>query len=117
MAKQSRLTDLCRQPPYYAVVFTSSRTAADPDGYEAMAARMEALAAEQPGYLSLESFRDAGGVGVTISCWETWEAAQAWGRIKEHRVAQALGRKVWYKQFRLRVCRVEQDRIFENEEN
>ena len=28
------------QPPYYAVVFTSVRTPADPAGYEAMAERM-----------------------------------------------------------------------------
>ena len=36
-------------PPYAAVIFTSLRTPGD-DGYGAAAARMEELAAQQPGY-------------------------------------------------------------------
>ena len=44
------------QPPYYAVIFCSQRTGATPDdGYGAMAERMAALAATQPGYLGVES--------------------------------------------------------------
>ena len=36
------------EPPYVAVIFTSRRTPGD-QGYVAMAAEMERLAAEQPG--------------------------------------------------------------------
>jgi heme-degrading monooxygenase HmoA len=100
-------------PPYYAVIFTSRRSAADDDGYEAMAQRMVELASTQPGFLGLESVRGADGVGITVSYWESLEAVRRWGANAEHRVAQAGGRERWYSAFRLRVCRVESDRVFE----
>src|SRR3954453_19870706 len=49
-------------PPYVAVIFTSVRTDGDDDGYAAMAAAMERLAREQPGYLGIETARE--GVGI-----------------------------------------------------
>lgn len=52
------------EPPYYAVIFTSLRAEGD-QGYGAMAGRMLALAAMQPGFLGVESARD--GVGITVS--------------------------------------------------
>lgn len=39
--------------PYYAVIFTNLRTDSE-DGYQATAARMEQLAAEQPGFREAE---------------------------------------------------------------
>ena len=45
-------------PPYLAVIFSSQRTAGD-RGYDAMAARMVDLAKTQPGFLGVESERDA----------------------------------------------------------
>jgi heme-degrading monooxygenase HmoA len=95
------------QPPYYAVVFTSQRTAADDPGYEEMADRMVALAAQQPGFLGVESARGADGVGITVSYWQSLEAVRAWRAHAEHQVAQAQGRSKWYAWYRLRVCRVE----------
>ena len=66
------------RPPYVAVIFTSLRTDGD-DGYAAMAARMAELAAEQPGYLGLESARDPGSrLGVTVSYWVDEASARAW---------------------------------------
>ncbi len=41
-------------PPYYAVIFTSQRTAVELD-YEETAARMAELAQEQEGFLGFES--------------------------------------------------------------
>ena len=95
------------QPPYYAVVFTSVRTAADPLGYAATAERMVELARQQPGFLGIESARGEGGVGITVSYWSSEEAIRAWHDEAEHRLAQAAGREKWYAQFQLRVCRVE----------
>lgn len=100
-------------PPYYAVVFTSVRTPADPAGYAEAAARMTELAARQPGYLGVESARGADGVGITVSYWASLEAVREWGRHAEHLLAQRAGREKWYECFRLRVCRVEADRAFE----
>ena len=100
------------RPPYYAVIFTSRRTGADPAGYEAAAERMLELASQQPGYLGVESARGEDGVGITVSYWESLDAVRAWGRDAEHLVAQAGGRERWYEDFRLRVARVEEERSF-----
>lgn len=94
------------QPPYYAVIFTSQRSEVD-DGYDAMADRMMELAAQQPGFLGVESVRDASGFGITVSYWESTEAIAAWRAHAEHRIAQAAGYRQWYARFETRVARVE----------
>src|SRR5687767_15917283 len=65
------------EPPYYAVIFTSTRTAVD-EGYGAMADRMVELASQQPGFLGVESTRGADGLGITVSYWASLEAIAAW---------------------------------------
>jgi heme-degrading monooxygenase HmoA len=97
------------EPPYYAVIFTSQRTEGD-KGYGAMADRMVALAAQQPGFLGVESVRDAAGLGITVSYWRDEDAIASWQRHAEHLVAQRVGRERWYAGFELRVARVERVR-------
>ena len=94
------------EPPYYAVIFTSQRTDVD-DGYDAMGDRMVELASRQPGFLGVESVRDAAGLGITVSYWSSLEAIAAWKANAEHRVAQTTGRRKWYAHFETRVARVE----------
>jgi heme-degrading monooxygenase HmoA len=88
------------------VIFTSRRTDVD-DGYGAMGDRMVELASQQPGFLGVESVRDASGLGITVSYWSSLEAIAAWRAHAEHRVAQNAGRKKWYDHFETRVARVE----------
>lgn len=94
------------KPPYYAVIFSSRRTEGD-RGYERMADRMAELAAQQPGFLGVESVRDADGTGITVSYWASEEAIANWKANAEHRVAQEAGRKMWYADFAVRVAKVE----------
>lgn len=94
------------KPPYYAVIFTSLRTEVD-NGYNAMAERMIDLAAQQEGFLGIESAREE--VGITVSYWRDLEAIKLWKEHSEHRVAQEKGRQLWYSNFRVRVSRVERD--------
>jgi len=94
------------QPPYYAVIFTSQRTPED-GGYGDMADRMVALAAEQPGYLGVESARGDDGLGITVSYWRSPEDIAAWRRNAEHRIARDTGRSDWYAHYTLRVAKVE----------
>lgn len=94
------------QPPYYAVIFTSQRTPGD-QGYGNMADRMAALAAEQPGYLGVESARGEDGLGITVSYWRSAEDILAWRRNAEHKVARDTGRSDWYQHYTLRVAKVE----------
>jgi heme-degrading monooxygenase HmoA len=94
-------------PPYYAVIFTSLRTADDPAGYAATAERMVELAREQPGFLGVESARGPDGLGITVSYWVSEEAIRQWREHAEHLMAQARGRSQWYASYELRVAKVE----------
>ena len=94
-------------PPYYAVVFASQRNDADPEAYAAAAEHMLELARQQPGFLGVESARDGGGFGITVSYWESEEAIRAWREHAEHAEVRERGRRDWYSHFELRVARVE----------
>jgi heme-degrading monooxygenase HmoA len=95
------------EPPYTAVIFTSTRTDGD-QGYARMSERMDALAAEQPGYLGHESARDD-TLGITVSYWADHAAASAWKQVAEHLVAQQRGREAWYADYTVRVATVDRD--------
>jgi heme-degrading monooxygenase HmoA len=94
------------EPPYYAVIFTSTRTEGD-NGYGAMANLMEELASQQPGYLGIESARNE--IGITVSYWDSLESIKAWKANLKHQGAQRMGKEQWYADYRVRVCKVERD--------
>ena len=95
--------------PYYAVIFTSTRTEGD-NGYSEMAEQMENLAKEQPGYLAIESAR--GEVGITVSYWDSLEAIANWKANTDHLFAQQKGIKDWYSWYKVRICSVEREYEF-----
>ena len=99
-------------PPYYSVIFTSVKTEED-KGYSEMADRMEELAKQQPGYLGIESARNE--IGITVSYWQDLESIKNWKQNTDHLVAQKLGRNQWYKEYTIRICRVERDYSFNNQ--
>ncbi len=94
------------EPPYYAVIFTSRRTAGD-QGYDAMAGRMVELGSGHEGFLGIESVRGADGRGITVSYWRDEDSIRAWKRDAEHREAQRAGRDTWYADYTVRIARVE----------
>jgi heme-degrading monooxygenase HmoA len=94
------------EPPYYAVIFTSLRSDGE-NGYRRMAERMVELAAMQPGFLGIESVRDADGFGITVSYWTSTDAIARWKANAEHLAAQEMGRRTWYAHYELRVAKVE----------
>ncbi|MDQ0062651.1 antibiotic biosynthesis monooxygenase family protein [Paenibacillus harenae] len=96
---------------YYAVIFTSKRTGGD-QGYGHMADRMEELAGKQPGFIGIESARDAAGVGITVSYWESLEPIGNWKNNEAHRVAQDKGKQFWYDNYTVRICKVEKEYSF-----
>ena len=102
---QDRIADT-PEPPYWAVIFTSIRTDVD-EGYGAMADAMASLAAQQPGYLGVESARE--GLGITVSYWKDLESIAAWKAVVKHRAAQTKGREAWYLDYCTRIARVERD--------
>jgi heme-degrading monooxygenase HmoA len=98
------------EPPFYAVIFASQRTDGD-KGYNQMAEKMVELASQQNGFLGIESARD-NDLGITVSYWESIQAIKEWKENSAHKVAQAKGKTIWYKNFSLRVCRVEKQSFF-----
>ncbi len=93
-------------PPYYAVIFSSQRRAEESD-YGVTADRMVELAAEQPGYLGIETVRGNDGFGITVSYWQNEADILNWKRNVEHSLARERGRNEWYEHFELRVAKVE----------
>ncbi|MCC8426826.1 antibiotic biosynthesis monooxygenase [Mucilaginibacter sp. UR6-11] len=96
--------------PYYAVIFTSTRTQGD-NGYAAMADAMDELAKQQEGYLGIESARNE--IGITVSYWQSPEAIRNWKANADHLIAQKYGREKWYANYKVRICKVEWDYEFE----
>lgn len=97
------------EPPYYAVIFTSVRTEIE-SGYAEMADRMVELAAEQPGFLGVESARNE--IGITVSFWTDLASIKNWKMNAEHTIARETGRSDWYKAFKVRIAKVERDYDF-----
>lgn len=93
------------EPPYYAVIFTSLRTDRD-EGYSKTAAEMMALAAEQPGFLGVESARE--GLGITVSYWSDMESIRNWKANAAHKAARKKGKSLWYSDYRVRISKVEE---------
>jgi heme-degrading monooxygenase HmoA len=104
------------EPPYFAVIFTSRLSGRDEAGYRAMIEKMNALAARQPGYLGMDDFPRADGMGVNVSYWRDEASIKAWRADAEHKVAQAAGRREWYQWFHCRIARVERSYSFERRE-
>ncbi len=99
------------KPPYYAVIFTSFLTEETKD-YEDMAKTMEVLAKKQSGFLGIESARSE--IGITISYWDSLDAIKKWRENIDHQAAQKMGKKQWYKWYKVRICIVEREYELKN---
>jgi len=89
-----------------AVIFVAQRTADDEEGYGRAAGAMDALAAQQPGYLGIDSVRGPDGLGITVSYWADEASALAWRAEAEHAAVREIGRERWYACYRLMVTQV-----------
>lgn len=96
--------------PYYAVIFTSTRTDGD-NGYSEMAQQMDDLTKQQAGYIGIESAR--GEVGITVSYLKSLEAIANWKTNTDHLFAQQKGIRDWYSWYKVRICLVEREYDFE----
>ena len=95
------------EPPYYAVIFVNQRTEQDGEGYGDMADKMVELAQQQTGYLGMESVRDTGGKGITVSYWQDMDAIKAWKNDIQHQEARKLGKDKWYEDYQLQIAKIE----------
>ena len=96
------------EPPYWSVIFTSVRAPSpggSDDGYDATARRMFSLAAEQRGFLGVDTARE--DVGITVCYWTDEASIAAWKRDADHAFAQYEGKTRWYDAYEIRIARVE----------
>jgi heme-degrading monooxygenase HmoA len=93
-------------PGTVAVIFIAKRTSEDEAGYGIAAAKMDAMAAEQPGYRGIDSTRGPDGLGITVSYWADDASAKAWRDHPEHAKIREMGRGRWYQHYDLHVAEV-----------
>ena len=94
------------------VVFRSRLKPGVEKEIEEMDARMAALAATMPGYVSYRQYASADGEGVAVVEFESHETAAAWRAHPEHREAQRLGKERWFSEYRITVCNAVRDYSF-----
>jgi len=89
----------------FLVVFRNRKRAdIDAAAYSADAARMEALARAQPGFVSFKSYVAEDGEVIALSEWASAEAARAWRAQPDHAGVQARGRTDYYQDYTLYTC-------------
>jgi heme-degrading monooxygenase HmoA len=98
-----------------AVIFVAKRTGADDEGYFAAAEKMDALAAEQPGYVGIDSVRRTDGLGITVSYWADESAAKAWRDHPDHAAIRERGRALWYSHYSLHVAHIDRSYDWEKQ--
>ena len=72
--------------------------------YAEDAARMERLAAAQPGFVSFKSYVAEDGEVIALSEWDSERAARGWAEHQDHRVVQRKGRADYYENYTLFAC-------------
>ncbi len=79
--------------------------------YLDIAAEMRAHAEAIDGFISVERFESLAEPGklLSLSIWRDEAALEEWRKLHEHRRAQAMGRKVHFADYRLRVAGIIRD--------
>lgn len=98
------------EPPYYAVIFSSTNTE-NVEDYSETAGMLVELAGKQEGFLGIESARNE--LGITVSYWKDLESIRKWREDVQHTAAREQGRKKWYQSYKTRIAKVERDYGFE----
>ncbi len=105
---------MTKKSDYYAVIFTSKKTGFE-TGYEEMSKIMELLAKQQKGFLGMDSARNK--VGITVSYWDSLKAIKNWKENLQHQTAQEFGKEKWYREYHVRICKVEREYSFKKNTN
>jgi heme-degrading monooxygenase HmoA len=66
--------------------------------------RMLAIVQRMPGFISQKDFQAEDGEGLTLVEFDTMENQIRWRDHPEHKAAQELGRKKFFKEYSVQVC-------------
>ena len=95
--------------PYYAVIFNSILDEHDPE-YFRMNDMLRQQAEKLDGFLGEDSARN--DYGISISYWKDLDSIQQWRQNADHQWAKQKGRKDFYKEYKIRIARVEREYDF-----
>ncbi|WP_369390408.1 antibiotic biosynthesis monooxygenase [Streptomyces sp. CG1] len=100
------------EPPYYAVIFTSTRTDTEPGAYEQTAAHLSRLVREVPGFLGEDFAHSPGGLAISVAYFRDLEGIERWRDHPAHLAAKRRGRERWYERYAIHIARVEHGHVF-----
>jgi heme-degrading monooxygenase HmoA len=83
------------------------RPDADMAALGALGERMYALATQMPGLVSYRDYTAADGESVTVVEFASEPELLAWRNHPEHRDAQERGRREFFSEYTIQVCRVD----------
>ena len=94
-----------------AVIFEVWPKGGHEQDYLNTAQELRTLLESLPGFISIERFRSMINEGkiLSLSFFESEDAIKEWRNTMEHRKAQALGRKRYFDNYRLRIAEVQRD--------
>jgi len=95
----------------YAVIFEVEVHEEGKEAYLAIAARLKAQLTDAEGFISIERFSSLVHENklLSLSFWESEAAISAWKANLDHLAAQTEGRARLFKDYRIRVAKVERD--------
>lgn len=94
-----------------AVIFEVEPHAAHKDAYLDLAGELRPVLEGMDGFISIERFESLTSPGkiLSLSIWRDEESVARWRNVEAHRKAQAAGRSSLFRDYRLRIARVERD--------
>ncbi len=80
--------------------------------YQGVAERMEEEARRQPGFVEFKTFQADDGERLSVIVFASQDDQDRWRNHPEHRAAQDRGRRDFYAEYDIAVCRVLRRRRF-----
>jgi len=100
----------------YAVIFEVEIADGKKDQYLNIAANLKEQLVKMPGFLSIERFESlvVEGKLLSLSFWEDEKSLLVWKKNIDHMSAQKEGRSSIFKDYRIRIAKVERDYTMES---
>lgn len=95
----------------YAVIFEVEISEGKKDQYLNIAAKLKEQLVTMPGFISIERFQSLVNEGklLSLSFWDDEASLLNWKKNIDHLAAQKEGRASIFKDYRIRIAKVERD--------
>ena len=102
----------------YAVIFEVEVKPDGKDIYLNIASKLKEQLQQTVGFISIERFQSLVSEGklLSLSFWEDMDSIDAWKKNLDHMNAQSKGRSSLFKDYRIRIAKVEKDYTLQTSE-